>query len=334
MTSWAKFSTFVGGVLTLTMISFQTAQSATVLMYGDMSWDSQNQKLLTQQQFETNLSVFDNDNVVFSSLDTIMNNLSKPNQLGISFSGAYEKAHDIAMLPLLQRNIPFTIFVNPSRVGNTGYLSWQQLKDLSNQGVTLAVNPITQNTLPKLSETAIRDIIQKTKTVFFDNMGYYPKYISHPYGIASQKVMTILKDMEFVAGFGQYSGAFNHQSNLYNLPRFSISRRYGSEQRLQQSIKTEAMPIDDFLPEDPYLTNENNPPALGFTFNDPIQNKSALSCFHSQLGPVKSVRWLGNRRVEVRFSKPFKGGSSRINCTMPANNGKWYWLGQQFYVPR
>lgn len=311
------------------------ALSATVLMYGDMTSDSTDQKRLTQQQFDSHLAVFDSGTVTFLPLDTIMSSLEKSDQLGISFSGAYKGAYDIAMLPLLQRNIPFTVFVSPTRVGSAGYLSWEQLQDLHAQGVTLAVNPITMGALPKLSDERIRTVLQNTKSTFFDKMGFNPKYVSHPYGISSARVNMLFKEAGFLAGFGQHSGAFNSQTNRYNLPRFGLSRRYGSEGRLQQSMRTESMPVTDFLPTDPYLTAEQNPPALGFTFDKPVKVKSALSCFHSQLGPIKDVQWLGNRRVEIRFAKPFRAGSSRINCTMPKPTGKkWYWLGQQFYVPK
>lgn len=310
------------------------AQSATLLMYGDITRDETNKKYLTEQQFITHLSVFDaTPDIPFVSLDTMMQNLDNPHQVGISFSGAYRGAYDVAMVPLLKRQIPFTVFVHTNRVGRAEYLSWPQLQDLANQGVILAVNPASQNTLPRLSKTAVQGILQKTKTAFFDAMGYYPKYISHPYGIASDRVMGTMQSMGFVAAFGQYSGAFNQNTNPYNLPRFSMSRRYGSESRLQQAIRTQAMPITNFLPDDPYLPPQKNPPALGFTFDAPVKNKAGLSCFHSQLGPVKDIQWLGQRRAEVRFAKPFRRGSSRINCTMPVPGGKhWYWLGQQFYI--
>ena len=37
------------------------------------------------------------------------------------------------------------------------------------------------------------------------------------------------------------------------------------------------------------------------------------------------------RRVELRFGEAFPTGRTRINCTVPAGDGRWYWFGHQFY---
>ena len=35
-------------------------------------------------------------------------------------------------------------------------------------------------------------------------------------------------------------------------------------------------------------------------------------------------------RAEIRLPGVLKGPRSRINCTMPAENGRWRWFGRQF----
>jgi hypothetical protein len=45
------------------------------------------------------------------------------------------------------------------------------------------------------------------------------------------------------------------------------------------------------------------------------------------------VERLGDNRIEVRFMKPLPKSRTRLNCTLPAGEGRWYWFGYQFYVP-
>ena len=310
------------------------AQSANVLMYGQMTADNDG-KYLTEDQFETHLDIFKSGKYSLVGLDDLMSDLKTDAQTTISFSEGYKDAYELGMLSLLNEKIPFALFITPSRIGQKGFMTWEQVISLHHAGVTLGVNPNVKQNLTVVSADAVQKNLLDTMVYFENKMGFKPKYVTYPFGSVSKTVMDIAKQVGFSAAFGQYSGGFNQNSNMFNLPRFSLSRKYGSESRLKQLLASGAMPITAFLPVDPTLTVENNPPSLGFTFDFPIKHKGNLSCYHSQLGKVNNIKWLGNRRVEVRFEEAFKQGSSRLNCTMPAKEAKrWYWLGQQFYVPK
>jgi hypothetical protein len=84
-------------------------------------------------------------------------------------------------------------------------------------------------------------------------------------------------------------------------------------------------------PEDPDL-RDRNPPLAGFTVGPSIRSLRGLACYHSQFGKV-DVEALGTHRAEIRFPEALKQGRTRLNCTKPAGQGRWYWYGTQFYVP-
>jgi len=75
-----------------------------------------------------------------------------------------------------------------------------------------------------------------------------------------------------------------------------------------------------------------NPPLVGFTVTWPTKGLDRLHCYASHVETV-DLQQLG-KRIEVRFGKAMPQGRTRLNCTMPAGNGRWYWFGRQYYVAK
>jgi hypothetical protein len=76
----------------------------------------------------------------------------------------------------------------------------------------------------------------------------------------------------------------------------------------------------------------HNPPNIGFTVDESLADIGALACFVSGQNPVH-VELLGERRVELRMTRPLQRGRSRVNCTLPGPDRRWRWLGMQYLVP-
>ena len=47
---------------------------------------------------------------------------------------------------------------------------------------------------------------------------------------------------------------------------------------------------------------------------------------------VLRMERIGPARVELRFTRAFPPGRPRLNCTLPAKQGRWRWFGTQFLV--
>ena len=86
------------------------------------------------------------------------------------------------------------------------------------------------------------------------------------------------------------------------------------------------MRVRDIIPQDMVL--KDNPPSFGFTVDKSLTPISQLRCFSGEFGQL-NVEILGPR-AEIRLPGALKRPRSRINCTMPAENGRWRWFGRQF----
>ena len=115
------------------------------------------------------------------------------------------------------------------------------------------------------------------------------------------------------------------------MPRFPLNEAYGDLERFRLVANSLAIPTVDVTPIDPLLSAANNPPPYGFTVLEGFGSLKRIACY--AIGQTLSIEQLGSRRVEVRLSEAFKPGRNRINCTLPGPEGRWRWLGRQFYVP-
>ncbi len=119
-------------------------------------------------------------------------------------------------------------------------------------------------------------------------------------------------------------------SDRYALPRFALNEAYGEIARFRLVVNSLPLPVIGVIPSDPLVRPHNNPPFYGFTVVQGIGRLAALNCFAGT--SEITVERLGERRIEVRLARPLKPGRRRINCTMPGPEGRWRWLGMQFYM--
>jgi len=136
----------------------------------------------------------------------------------------------------------------------------------------------------------------------------------------------------FAAAFGQHSGAAAALSDNLVLPRFPLNEAYGSMERFRLVANALPLPVDGVTPGDLSIaTAGDNPPNFGFTVAAPLGNLDALTCFTSA-GEAEVTRL--DQRIELRFGGPLPAGRVRVNCTLPAEGGRWRWFGTQFVVSK
>lgn len=252
----------------------------------------------------------------------------------ITLDDAYISVHTHAWPMLKKAGLPFTIFLTtqPVDTGQKGYLSWEQLKAMTEDGVTIGLKAHSQGRLSTQSPDAIRREIETALDLIRNNLNVSPVAFAFPYGLASEKAQKIVHAAGFKAGFGQHSGVLHRRSDRYFLPRFSFTDAYGDIARFRTVINAAPLPITDLTPSDPLLASGDNPPNLGFTVSPAVENLNRLACYHSKFGKLTLQR-LGASRIEIRFPNAFPAGRSRINCTMLAGNDRWRWFGMQYYLP-
>ncbi len=211
-------------------------------------------------------------------------------------------------------------------------MSWDQIRTLVQNGVTIGHHTASHLHMADSDLEKNKNDIAKASTQYKKELGFVPKLFAYPYGEAGLEVINLVKESGFQSAFGQHSGAMDRSSDPFYLPRFAMNETYGSAARFKLVINSVSLPVTDITPDDPLIT-ANNPPAIGFTVTEAIKGLRRLACYTSHAGRA-DIQQLGQNRIEVRVNKPLPAGRTRLNCTLPATSGRWYWLGRQFYVPR
>jgi len=324
-------------LVTNTSVANNIKNSAVVFMYHKFDTSKYPSTNIKLEQFEKHLKEFSlpKYNVLSINfiIDVIINDGQLPNNtIGISVDDADKSFFFTAWPKFKENGFPVTLFVNTSTIAanNKNYLSWDQIRQLKKEGVTIGAHSHLHKHMPNMSIDEIKEEITISNKIFLKEIGEIPSLFAYPYGEADERLIDILKDYKYKVAFGQHSGVINETSNLYYLPRFSLNEKYGDINRVKFTANTKGLGVYDFIPTNPHIFD--NPPFIGFSLLDKSLINS-LDCFiFDNEGQVASDVYKFNERIEIRLKRKLSKGRSRLNCTAKDQLNNWRWFGHQFYL--
>ena len=245
-----------------------------------------------------------------------------------AFSSFYNKAW-----PYLKKNkIPFILFVSTKPVGNSGYMTWDQIKEVEKENFAFIGNHShAHDYMVNFKFSEFKKDIQTSKNIFEDKLGYNPIFFSYPFGEYSLEQKNYIKK-QFRYAFGQHSGVIDFNKDKFELPRFPINEKYGDLERFSSLIKLLPLQYKKIFPEDKLISNYNNPPKMYIDFFEEQNNLNLINCFSNEGGEWKNTNLkLNKKKLVINFKEKFKFRRGRINCSMKDKNN-WRWFGVQFSI--
>ena len=258
--------------------------------------------------------------------------------VGIAIDDGFVSVFAEAWPRFKKAGLPFTLFTatdyhhQPIR----GYMTWAQIQELAKDPlVDIGHHSASHARLADGGGAVAAAEIARANAVWREKLGRPPVLFAYPFGEASLETIEAVKKAGFIAAFGQHSGAIGpdmarHAIERFYLPRFAFNENWGEAKRFRQVVNTVALPVKDLAPIDPLVT-QPNPPVFEFTLAKPVEGIERIVCNSSHEG-VGKIERTSELRVEARFTKPFPKSRTRINCTLPAGEGRYYWFGRQYYV--
>ena len=316
-------------------------QAAVMLIYHHVASDTPRVSSVTADEFRSHLQYLKEHQFQVIGLDVLLQQLrqGKPvadNAVVITFDDSYENNFTTAH-PLLQEfGYPYTIFISPGSIdkGDGPLLNWQQVKQMSDDGVLVANHAMWHEHMarPEAGESQaqwrqrMKQSILAAEDKIEQVTGQRHQWLAYPYGEYSVALEQLVSELGFI-GIGQHSGAIGNNSVLTRLPRFPAAGRYADLTDLAQKLRTLAFTVTDDHGVNPVIA-EHNPPQLKLSLTIDDFNRQQLQCFAGAeiLKPV----WLDEHTFSVSATKPLSAGRSRYNCTAPSlqKKGYFYWYSQ------
>lgn len=316
----------------------RAADWASVIMYHRFGEDKYPYTNIRVEQFQAHVDELVNGGYTVLPLNEIVDKLEAGADLpdktvAITIDDAYESIYTVAWPILKKAGLPFTIFVSVEAVDKAypDYMTWDQLRELRDAGVHIGHHGYSHDHLPLMSPDQIKTDIEKANERYKSELGFVPAIFAYPYGEYGNAVKAVIREEGFKAAFGQQSGVVYSTADRLELPRFSMNENYGGIGRFRLAASALPLRVKDVTPSDNVL--KQNPPNFGFTLTEDYGNLNGLSCFSSnQTGGAVPIEQIGDARIEVRLSMPFKPGRGRINCTLLGPDRRWRWFGSLFYI--
>ncbi len=285
--------------------------------------------------FKKQLELIERNNIEFYDpgiFDSEFNNSKNNKKILITIDDAFSSFYENAWPILKKREIPFILFVSTEPVGKSGYMSWEQIKEVSSHDFAYIGNHShTHEYLLDFSNTEFEMDIKKSISIFKEKLGYNPIFFSYPFGEYSLK-QTKFIEKNFKYGFGQHSGVIDLTKNKLELPRFPINEKYGDLERFEFILKLFPIPYKNLIPKDKFVSKKQNPPIIKIDFFEEQKNIKNINCFSNEGDEWRnSILKFENNTLEINFRERFNFRRGRVNCSLK-DGDIWRWLGIQMSV--
>ena len=285
--------------------------------------------------FVKQIEMIKNANYEFYDIQEFIDNFNQPKnkkKILITIDDAFSSFYEIAWPFLKENRIPFILFVSTEPVGNKGYMTWDQIREIEQESYGyIGHHSHTHDYLIEKSEEDFIKDIEMASKIFLKELGYVPNLFSYPFGEYSKFMKDYISE-NFSFAFGQHSGVIDLNKDKYELPRFPINENYGELDRFKSIINFFPLEFKNLIPEEKKLTNKNNPPEFEVEFFENQKNLNNINCYSNEGNNwAKSNTNFLNNKLTIKFRDTFTPRRGRVNCSLN-DNGKWRWFGVQFVV--
>lgn len=128
------------------------------------------------------------------------------------------------VFPILKEyGLTATIFVITGSVGQTNYMNWSQLREMSEAGISIQSHTVSHKTLAQLSKTEVEYELETSKKTIADHLGTEVSYISMPHGSFDKRVLETAQNASYQAVCTSEPGYSHEYKNLPVMKRINIS---------------------------------------------------------------------------------------------------------------
>lgn len=338
-----KYPMFAMAGLLLGAGSLQAAEHATIVLYHHISESTPPSTSVPPARFREHMDHLRANGFHVMPLPELLAALQAREQVpdktvAITFDDGYISIYDTAFPMLQEYGFPFTVFINtqPHNDVQAGYMNWEQIREMSEAGVSIAnhmqTHPHMVDALPGEEQAArtarLRAEFLRAQEDIKAQTGQDHKFMAYPYGEYDLSSKSMMQDLGVIA-LGQQSGAVGFDSDFLALPRFPFGGTFTELSDFALKVQTLSFHLLMVDPEDTLTQNTSPDVTLQFAPGD--FNFRQIGCFAGSQ-PMQ-MEWLDQENGLVRLSteQTFNMRRFRYLCTAPLRgSNRFFWYSKDW----
>jgi peptidoglycan/xylan/chitin deacetylase (PgdA/CDA1 family) len=197
-----------------------------VLMYHSIKYQDGNPVRMSQDRFEAQMKWLSGNGYTTLTMDELFDHISKektfsPKSVVIAFDDGYRDNYTNAFPIIKKYGIHATIFMITGSIGHNDYLTADQIKEMSANGVDIQGHTVHHPNLDELAYDKQYNELKDSKECLEKLTGKTVQYIAYPMGRYNDNTIKALKALGYKMAF-KMSGGF---ASVYD-SRYLVNRVY------------------------------------------------------------------------------------------------------------
>ncbi len=142
----------------------------------------------------------------------------------ITFDDGTKSDYDLALPILKKNNYKATFFIIAGRIGQTNRLSWEELREMKDAGMSIQSHTFSHRILSDLSSEEISYELAESKKILEERLGIIVNHLSLPLGFSNDAVKSAAKQIGYQAIWTSRFGVNRIGDNLLSLKRSVVKR--------------------------------------------------------------------------------------------------------------
>lgn len=197
---------------------------------------------VTPESFERQLACMARQRVTVVSLEALVDSLRDGKPLRrrsavITFDDGYEETSGIAATLLRRFGFCATVFVTPNEIGLPGFMTWDQVRSVAQDGMTVGSHTLHHAFLPLLSRGKIEHELVESKRIIEQQIGRPVSWLSYPVGGFTPEVQEVARTAGYRAACTTNRSGSRRTVDLFALRRIKMTEldRYSLSLRIKLS---------------------------------------------------------------------------------------------------
>lgn len=145
-----------------------------------------------------------------------------PKSIVVTIDDGYSDLYTYAF-PIIKRyNIHVSAMIASGLVGNAGFISWDQLREMQGSGLVYFVDHSWSHYSVTNNLSKIKYEVETARSQIEQNLGQKVDLFAYPYGSFNNLEVQVLKDDGFLGGYSTLGGGYQCDSFIYTLHRIHI----------------------------------------------------------------------------------------------------------------